>query len=518
LYINEKWGVRARTPNLEKNKDIEWLADKRLIKISKGNISQWKNFNKVEMVTLNAWTGNHLRLKAFTADSLNAFVSIQKEEECVFRVAAFAFHGKEYFFENAFEFLDSGGEWYLNSTDGYLYYKPRANENMANAEIIAPVLDPVVKIEGESFDNSISNISFKGISFMHSNWLRPNNFGNVEMQAAQFFMPDAYSTPGEFTGRPSAGVLVKNAHHIVFERCLFANMGATGLDFISGTHDNLVIGNVFRDIAGNGVSFGLTPKENEVKTTIYRPSDVRKMPVRETVLNNYFTRVGKDNIGAVGIMYAYAANMKISHNEMEDIPYTGISGGWGWDFPRTAMCNNVITNNYIHNYMNVFYDGGGIYTFSNQPNSLIANNYIENMRVGARGYGWCGLYTDEGTRHMTVKSNVVEVQQDEKIGWLCLQSVGQGALECPVINNYTTSTSKNDNKGQPIVNTHYYPKADWPKAAREIISNAGLSAEFKDIKEEKKKLNLNTNQKRPANSKYPLLPKSRLAQRGQGNY
>lgn len=253
-----------RTPNLEKNKDIEWLADKRLIKISKGNISQWKNFNKVEMVTLNAWTGNHLRLKAFTANSLNAFVSIQKEEECVFRVAAFAFHGKEYFFENAFEFLDSGGEWYLNSTDGYLYYKPRANENMANAEIIAPVLDPVVKIEGESFDNSISNSSFKGISFMHSNWLRPSNFGNVEMQAAQFFMPDAYSTPGEFTGRPSAGVLVKNAHHIVFERCLFANMGATGLDFISGTHDNLVIGNVFRDIAGIGVSFGLTPKENEV--------------------------------------------------------------------------------------------------------------------------------------------------------------------------------------------------------------------------------------------------------------
>jgi len=147
------------------------------------------------------------------------------------------------------------------------------------------------------------------------------------------------------------------------------------------------------------------------------------------------------------------------------------------------MCNNTISKNYIHNYMNIFYDGGSIYTLSDQPNSVCSDNYVENMRTGARGYGWNALYADEGTRHLTIKNNVCEVQQDQKIQWLGLQSVGAGAKECPVDNNYTTSTSKNDNNGQSINNTHYYPKADWPKEARDIISNAGLEPAYKDIKD-----------------------------------
>jgi hypothetical protein len=215
--------------------------------------------------------------------------------------------------------------------------------------------------------------------------------------------------------------------------------------------------------------------------TVYKPSDVREMPSHVTIRNNYITRVGKDNIGAVGIMYAYARDIKIECNEIEDVPYTGISGGWGWNSSETPMRNNAISRNHIHNYMNVFYDGGGIYTLSSQPNSVCSDNYIENMRVGARGYGWNALYADEGTRHLTIKNNVCEVQQHEKIQWLGLQVVGEGAKDCPVDNNYSNSSTFQDNK-QPVNNTHYYPQANWPQEAKEIINHIGLEPAYRDIK------------------------------------
>jgi len=482
LYINGNWGIRARTPNGAQNTDIQWDAEHLTIRIGKNNIAQWRNFNKVEMVTLNAWTGNHLRLQGFTTDSDYAYVSIQPEERCVFHVAAFAFQGKEYFFENAYEFLDSEGEWYLDAAEHFVYYKPRAGEDMANAEVIAPRLENIVRIEGKSLDLPVSHLQFHGISFMHSTWLRPDAFGNVEMQAAQYFMPNSGEGAREFTGRPASAVMVKNANQVHFERCLFANLGATALDLISGVHESAVIGNVFRDIAGNAVAIGLTAKETEPNITAYRPADARELPANVSVKNNYITRVGKDNIGAVGVMYAYARDIRVESNEIEDVPYTGISGGWGWNSAETPMRDNTISRNHIHNYMKVFYDGAGVYTLSAQPNSVCSENYIENKAIGARGYGWNALYADEGTRHLTIRNNVCEVRQHDKIQWLALQSVGQGAKECPVNNNYTTSTSLNDNNGQPVSGTHYFPKADWPQEAKDIINRAGLEPAYKDIK------------------------------------
>ena len=105
------------------------------------------------------------------------------------------------------------------------------------------------------------------------------------------------------------------------------------------------------------------------------------------------------------------------------------------------------------------------------------------MKLGPRGYHCDALYADGGTRHITFKNNVTETQQLAGINWLYLQNVGPlGATECPVDNNYTNSNVMVDN-GQPINNTHYFPKADWPNEAKEIIKNAGLEDEYKDIKD-----------------------------------
>src|SRR5439155_1110756 len=50
--------------------------------------------------------------------------------------------------ENAFELLDSPGEWYLDKSSHTVFYLPRSGENLATADVEAPVLEKLVDGRG----------------------------------------------------------------------------------------------------------------------------------------------------------------------------------------------------------------------------------------------------------------------------------------------------------------------------------------------------------------------------------
>lgn len=80
----------------------------------------------------------------------------------------------------------------------------------------------------------------------------------------------------QYVARPGAGVSVACANHIRFERNVFAHMGATGLDFNYGTHDDMVIGNVFTDIAGIGISIAKFTQDSATEYHVaYNPSGIK---------------------------------------------------------------------------------------------------------------------------------------------------------------------------------------------------------------------------------------------------
>ncbi len=480
LYCNNLRCIRARTPNSETLKIIKWDTAHNRICIPKTPINTWKNFTKVEMVENTTWATHHMLLQRIEHDSAFDRVSVNPLNEFVFKLPWY-FRGENYFFENAYEFLDAEGEWYLDVSNHFVYYKPRSTEDMVTATLTFPVLDPIVTVEGSDIDHMVSNIRFEGISFMESTWLRPDSFGNVEMQASQYCLPVLDENSNDNSGRPSAGIIVKNAHHIVFERCTFSNMGATALDVVSGAYNIKIVGNVFKDISGNGISVGLNRLGNLTNFSEENRQFKEYICNNIDIQNNYITRIGKDYLGSVAIMYGYTQYISITYNEIENVPYTGISAGWGWTPIENPMRNNAISYNYVHNYMRVLYDGGGIYVLSKQPHSICANNYIENMSIPTRGYGWNALYFDEGVRDFTIKNNVCEVQQDDHIQWLGMQNIKAGAKDCLIENNFTNSSTVQDN-GNPIINTHYFPKADWPSEALEIKRKAGLEDPYKSIK------------------------------------
>ncbi|MBP5868753.1 hypothetical protein F3K24_15695 [Streptomyces sp. LBUM 1485] len=52
------------------------------------------------------------------------------------------------YIENAYEFLDTAGEWYLDTATGTLYYKPLAGQDMSTADVEVPKLESLIGVGG----------------------------------------------------------------------------------------------------------------------------------------------------------------------------------------------------------------------------------------------------------------------------------------------------------------------------------------------------------------------------------
>ncbi|MDQ7948431.1 MAG: right-handed parallel beta-helix repeat-containing protein [Pedobacter sp.] len=325
---------------------------------------------------------------------------------------------------NSIQFLDEPGEWYEDLVQHKIYYWPRAGEQPNQVEVLVPNLETLLKIGG-TIDNPVTYIDFKGISFSHSSWLRPSKLGHVPLQAGMYLL-DAYKleTPGTpdksllenqaWVGRPSAAVSVKYAKSINFEGCVFEHLSSTGLDYERGTQNSLIKGNLFRDIGGSGILIGEFSNENTEAHLPYQPLDEREIATDIKIENNLVTAVTDEDWGAVGIGAGYVREIKIMHNDINEVSYTGISLGWGWTSTINAMKNNVVSKNKIHHYGKRMYDVAGIYTLSAQPGSIIEENVVDSIYQAKYAHlpdHWFYIYTDEGTAGVTIKQNWTPAQK-----------------------------------------------------------------------------------------------------------
>ena len=110
------------------------------------------------MHIMTGWGDNTLRLASVSVSGSTATLTVQSPESTIVFVRPYPHLGGQfstfqkhvYYFENALEFLDQPGEWYLDESTGVLYYKPRTGEDMATATVVAPMVETVVGINGTS--------------------------------------------------------------------------------------------------------------------------------------------------------------------------------------------------------------------------------------------------------------------------------------------------------------------------------------------------------------------------------
>ena len=181
------------------------------------------------------------------------------------------------------------------------------------------------------------------------------------------------------------------------------------MNYWVGTHDNEFVGNVITDVSGSGVSVNLDLEGN--------PADGRKISRNDVIRNNYIEKTGRDYYQTVGIMAAYTDGVVIEHNELHDMPYSGISVGWGWADQANAAQNNVVRYNRVWDVLNTMADGGALYTLSRQPGTVLAENYVfDIVRHPWLGeYEINGIFMDEGSNLITVRDNVLQNIADQDI-------------------------------------------------------------------------------------------------------
>jgi hypothetical protein len=425
LWVDGRKAIRARTPNGDDmNRFVAWDKTNQIATVSLASLGGIKTPAQVEMTVDQVWEIAVLRVQSIRIQETNALLTFKNPEARIeFQhpwppVILTAKYHAPFFLANAIQFLDSPGEWFEDLAAGKIYYWPRDGEDMTQVNVSAPVLETLVQIEGAP-DQAVTNVQFKGITFAHTTWLRPSEQGHVPLQAGMYMLDARKLSPKgtryapkldnvAWVGRPPAAVSLKNAANIGFADCTFEHLAAAGLDFESGTHDDRVQGCRFRDIGGNGIQLGKYSDTNVEVHIPWNPSDEREICVRETISDNVFTDCGNEDWGCVGIGVGYARKVTIEHNEVFNLPYTGISVGWGWTKSTNALRDNFIFANHIHHIGQRLGDLGGIYTLSSQPGTVVAENVISDIAPSPfvpDPQHWFYLYLDEGSSFITVRDN-----------------------------------------------------------------------------------------------------------------
>ncbi|MBW8684623.1 right-handed parallel beta-helix repeat-containing protein [Chitinophaga rhizophila] len=426
LWVNNHKAIRAKDmPGDSMRRILSWNHKDGTCWIPASSVKGLDKAPGLEMFIHQWWAIANLRIKSMRTQGDSTQLSfyqpesnIQSEHPWPAPWVSKESGNSAFLLTNALPLLDEPGEWYLDVKAQKVYYWPHAQEDLSRATVIAPVLESLVVIQG-TIDHPVSHIRFKGISFQHTTWLRPSQKGHVPLQAG-LFMLDAYKldTPGTpdkkglenqaWIGRPPAAADVAYATQINFTGCRFEHLASTGLDYRIGCRYDTVKGCLFKDIGGTGIQLGTYSDEATETHLPFQPADTRVVCSNLLITNNLITDVTNDDWGTLGISAGYVSNVTITHNEISEVSYTGISVGWGWTKTVNVMHNNRITANKIHHYAKRMYDVAGIYTLSAQPGSEISYNYIDSIYKAPYAHlpeHWFYLYTDEGTAYYTVKDN-----------------------------------------------------------------------------------------------------------------
>ncbi len=387
------------------------------------------------------------------------------------------------YLENAYEFLTNPGDWCIDTTHHVISYIPRSGENLKTADVEVGNTQTLIRLNGKP-STPVQHLVFQGLTFAYTGWLQPSqsrgmatcqaNLMFTSVAAAQNWNNDAFVTPsggktwnntpyGSYSVETPGAVEAHAARYVQFLDNIFTHLGAAGLNMNRGSQHDVITGNAFIDISGNGLQFGDVSTPN--------PTSPNQIDGYTKITNNYLNNAPVEYQGGVGFFLGYTRNTLISHNEVSYVPYTGISLGWGWgskDTLPSTDTGNIVSYNYVHHVMMVRADGGCIYNIGPQPKGIITGNFCTNSN-------WQGIYLDQGSTGWAVTHNAFE---HVGMNWF---NPNPNSFDPPDTNVADGNYTDNSHTWGHVTNTTVFTDDNVPSAAQAIIAHAGLEAAYKHL-------------------------------------
>jgi hypothetical protein len=393
------------------------------------------------------------------------------------------------------------GHFYADRAEAALYYWPSDASSGSPPALWTVGCNATTLLHGT---DGVRGHTFSGIKFeLGGTWNGSNtDEGMVGYQAAYHNVPGYGATWGagfhckmwhnqthdcwKMLAPVPAAIHFQHAQSVSFQDCSFHHMGIGAVWFDEGSQNCLVDRCTFGDVSGAAVMFGGIQDFGETDTARQTHGNV--------LHNSTISRVAVEYHGSAGVLVGWATSTVISHNEIANLSYSGISLGWGWG-QASYQANNSVHHNNIHHVMcGDLIDGGPIYTLGPQPNSSLHHNYLHHI---CNMYGM--LYHDSGSEGFHDHSNVCS--ESPGLWWILINGDGDGN---DVTDNFIDASCKTTyaacSKGDapshcntgpnPLAmptnctancschcsvhsNTFVAAPSDFPAAARAIMADAG---------------------------------------------
>ena len=507
LYVDGAVATRART---QVNR-ADFTADSTGLRFTNGALGYLNNLadeNRIQAESVGSFTDRYASVQSIAGNQIVMQQPGWSNNNFGYDTFTSPHRAGPLYLSNAYEFLDTPGEWYLDPATGALSYIPLPGQSMSTAAAELPVLESLVGVGG-TYDAPAHHISFTGITFTGTSWLAPSSNQGYADQQTGAYIHGAWNWPAfsschngctQFEAtRPNwlqspAAVQVSAANTISFSDSRFVNLGQTAIGIgndpsahASGVGlgaDNVTVtrSEIARSSAGGIVVGG-------VRADAHHPADQRMVNRDITISDNRVHDLGIEHRGIVSILTTYVTGATIAHNEVWNMPYTGLSIGYGWGAndaggsnhyagrglynyqPRystaTTAANNRVQGNYVHDVMQQMNDGGCIYTLSANPGAVISDNYC------LRTNGYFGIYFDEGSRYYTARNNVFSATGTwATANYWYAENMGNFTVTGNWSTNGSTNVTNGD-RGNVVSGNTTISGGSWPAGAQAVMAAAG---------------------------------------------